>query len=77
MIRHNNFGGYRLLYVGKTVVQPPFVFRRKPVGFIRPIPDGVVTNLSVMSSERTGEQLLMLGPLRFGNSDCSPNCEYD
>ena len=77
VIRHDNFGGYRLLYVGKTVVQPPFVFRRKPVGFIRPIPDGVVTNLSVMSSERTGEQLLMLGPLRFVNSDCSPNCEYD
>ena len=77
VIRHNNFGGYRLLYVGKTVAQPPFVFRRKPVGFIRPIPDGVVTNLSVMSSERTGEQLLMLGPLRFVNSDCSPNCEYD
>ena len=30
-----------------------------------------------MSSERTGKQLLLLGPVRFLNSDCSPNCEYD
>ena len=30
-----------------------------------------------MSSERTGETLLLLGPLRFLNSDFEPNCEYD
>ena len=32
---------------------------------------------AVMSSERTGETLLLLGPLRFPNLDCKPNCEYD
>ena len=76
-ICHDKYGGYRLLYSGKSVIQPPFVFRRNPLGFLRPIPEGVVTNLSVMSSERTGEQLLLLGPLRFVNSDCNPNCEYN
>ena len=30
-----------------------------------------------MCSERTGKQLLLLGPVRFVNSDCQPNCEYD
>ena len=76
-IEYDNFGGYRLVYTGKETVKPPFVFKRNPVGFIRSVPDGVSTNLSVMSSERTGEQLLLLGPIRFVNSDCAPNCEYD
>ena len=58
-------------------MKPPFVFKRNPVGIIRSVPDGVSTNLSLMSSERTGEQLLLLGPIRFVNSDCAPNCEYD
>ena len=75
-IEHDNFGGYRLMFRGEEAVRPPFVFKRLPVGFIRPIPEGVVTNLSVMSSERTGQQLLLLGPIRFVNSDCNPNCEY-
>ena len=76
-IDHDNFGGYRLLYKGKQVIHPPSVFKRNPVGFVASVPDGVATNLSVMSSERTGNQLLLLGPMRFVNSDCSPNCEYD
>ncbi|XP_075264000.1 uncharacterized protein LOC142355849 [Convolutriloba macropyga] len=76
-IRHDNYGGYRMLYTGSSVVSPCTVLRRNPIGFVREIPDGVVTELSVMSSERTGKQLILLGPMRFINSDCSPNCEYD
>ena len=76
-IEYDNFGGYRLVYTGKETVKPPFVFKRNPVGFIRSVPDGVSTNLSVMSSERTGEQLLLLGHIKFVNSHCAPNCEYD
>ena len=76
-ISHDNFGGYRLVYKGNTSLFPPNVLRRNPVGFVSSIPDGAVTSLSVMSSERTGQQLLLLGPIRFVNSDCSPNCEYD
>ena len=49
---------------------------RGPIGFLRPIPDGV-TDWSVMRSERTGENLILVGPIRFVNSDCNPNCEYD
>ena len=73
----DNYGGYRLCYKGKNPVFPPQVFRRNPVGFVAQVPDGVVTDLSVMSSERTGQQLLLLGPVRFVNSDCNPNVEYD
>ena len=76
-ICHDNFGGYRLIYSGTKVLYPSSVLRRNPIGFVSPIPEGVVTNLSVMSSERTGQQLLLLGPIRFVNSDCSPNCDYD
>ena len=76
-IKHDNFGGYRLIYTGKNVIKASSVLRRNPIGFIREVPEGVATNLSLMSSERTGKQLLLLGPMRFVNSDCSPNCEYD
>ena len=62
-IVHDKYGGYRLLYNGKSVVSPPYVFKRNPVGFVAPILDGVVTELSVMRSERTGQQLLLLGPI--------------
>ena len=76
-IEYDNFGGYRLVYKGKETVKPLFVSKRNPVGFIRSVPDGIFDNLSIMSSERTGEQLLLLGLIRFVNSDCAPNCEYD
>ena len=76
-IEHDNFGGYRIVYRGKSVIHPPEIFKRKPSGFVAPVPFGAVTNLSVMSSERTGQQLLLLGPISFVNSNCEPNCEYD
>ena len=76
-IKHDSFGGYRMVYCGSKTIYPTTVFKRSPIGFVTAVPDGVVTDLSVMSSERTGEQLLLLGPMRFVNSDCRPNCEYD
>ena len=76
-ISHDRFGGYRLVYTGKSAANPPTVFKKVPVGFVIAVPENAVTNLSIMSSERTGGQLLLLGPIRFVNSDCQPNCEYD
>ena len=76
-ICHDNFGGYRLMYQSNQTLYPSTVLQRAPVGFIAAVPEGVVTDLSVMSSERTGEQYILLGPIRFVNSDCTPNCEYD
>ena len=76
-IRHDDFGGYKLVYSGKNVILPPIVLKRNPVGFVKEVPDGAVTNLSILTSERTGKELLLLGPMRFVNSDCSPNCAYD
>ena len=32
-IVYDNFGGYRLLYVGNNIVHPPFIFKRNPIGF--------------------------------------------
>ena len=75
--RSDNYGGYRLLFEGTEIVWPPAIFKRNPLGFVTPVPDSVVTDLSLMSSERTGQQMLVLGPIRFVNSDCNPNCEYD
>ena len=76
-MKFDNFGGYRLMYTGKSTVQPPTILRRVPIGFVRAVPKRAVTEFSVMSSTHTNEQLLLLGPLRFANSDCSPNCEYN
>ena len=76
-ITFDNYGGYCLIYCGKEVVKPPTVFKPHPVGFVKVVPEGAVTDLSVMSSERTGEQLFLLGPVRFVNSDCQPNAEFD
>ena len=70
--KHN---GYRLLYVGSEYLKPSAVIK-VPVGFVSQIPNGV-TDWSVMCSERTAETLLLVGPVRFVNSDCNPNCEYD
>ena len=61
----------------KTCVSAKTVFKRNPLGFVREIPEGVVTDLSIMSSERTGKQFILLGPVWFVNSDCDPNAEYD
>ena len=66
-----------MVYTGKDVVEHSSVFRRNRVGLVTTVPDVVVTDLSITSSERTGDQLLLLGPIRFLNSDCKPNCEYD
>ena len=75
-ILHDNYGGYKLVYTGKDSVTP-HVFKKNPIDIVTAIPKGAVTNLSVMTSERTGQELLLLWPLRFANSDCNPNCEYD
>ena len=69
----NKQNGYRLLYVGSEDLKQSFLIKG-PVGFVKPIPNGV-TDWSVMCSERTGETLLLLGPVRLVNSD--PICEYD
>ena len=65
------------MYEGTEIVWPPAIFKQNPFGFVTPVHDGVVTDLSLMSSERTGQQLLLLGPIRFVYSDCNPICEYD
>ena len=71
----DSYGGYRLMYIGTEDLKPQSVIKG-PIGFLRPIPDGV-TDWSVMRSERTGENLILVEPIRFVNSDCNPNCEYD
>ena len=76
VIENDNYGGYCLVYHGKQMMKTKTVLRGKPLGFVRPVRDGI-TEWSVMRSSRTGDQLLLVGPMRFVNSDCNPNCEYD
>ena len=74
--RHDSFSGYGMFYKGSNILSRGTLLRKYPYGFTCEIPSGV-TDLSVLYSEKTGRELLMLGPLRFVNSDCNPNCEYD
>lgn len=74
--KHDEFDGYSLFYAGTEVVPKNTVFRNGPVGLTRIIPPGV-SELSILHCLSSGEEMVMLGPLRFANSDCDPNCEYD
>ena len=75
-IVHDQFGGYRLVYSASDEIKVGTILRRSPVGFLKSIPDGV-SDLSIMRSEQTGFNVVLLGPVRCINSDCDPNCEYD
>ena len=74
----DNYGGYKLTYLGMDDVPLDTVIKTCPVGFLAPVPDNI-TELSVIkkTSQNNPQDFLMLGPVRFANSDCNPNCEYD
>ena len=75
--KHDAFGGYCLVYVGKDRIRARDLFPSSPVGFLAAIPDNI-TDLSVIQKMFSpGVSFLMLGPVRFVNSDCDPNAEYD
>ena len=86
-------GAYRLALIGlfsqavrnfveyssrkARVVVPRTVLPNGPKGILRIIPEDF-TDLSVIYKVSDKETAyLMLGPIRFMNSDCEPNCEYD
>lgn len=73
----DNYGGYKLTYVGMDDAPPDRVFKTCPVGFLTPVPDNI-TGLSVIkkTGQNKPQDFLMLGQIRFVNSDCNPNCEY-
>ena len=76
-IKHDAFGGYCLFYVGEDRIRPGDLFPSSPVGFLATIPDNI-TELSVIQKiSSPGVSFLMLGPVRFVNSDCDPNAVYD
>ena len=75
---HDRYDGYCLVYKGDETIMGGDVFRAAPVGFLREI-DSNITDLSIIIKSSSKEEIenLMLGPTRFVNSDCDPNCEYD
>ena len=75
-IRTDKFGGYCLVYVCHVVRSKGYIFKNSPVGFLKPIPPDI-TDLSVITRSSSGQEMLLLGPVRFINSDCDPNCEFD
>ena len=76
-IDHDNYGGYRLVYRGTLTLKSKIVLTDGPKGFLRPI-ENDASDLSIIRKSSDSSQLfLMLGPVRFINSDCEPNCEYD
>ena len=76
-IVHDRYGGYKLIYCGKDKVTAGTLFKKTPIGFITPVPEDFSCSLSVMEKSSNGKLNLMLGPLRFINSDCEPNSKYD
>ena len=64
-IKYDSFGGYKLIYSDNKVLMPSTVLRRNPIGFLAPVAKNIVTDLSVMLSERTGETLLLLDHFVF------------
>ena len=74
----DSFGGYGLHYNGENILAKKM---RLPIyGYIETIPTNVednFTNLSVLAPSQ-GSKLsrVMVGPIRFVNHSCQPNCEY-
>ena len=74
----DSFGGYGLHYNGENILAEKM---RLPIyGYIETIPTNVednFTNLSVLAP-RQGSKLsrVIVGPIRFVNHSCQPNCEY-
>ena len=76
-IRHDTFGGYGLTYTGEVVIQPRTILRNGPLGYLSPVPDSVPSLSTVhLTSSQKGPHL-MLGSVRFLNSDCEPICCYN
>ena len=76
-IDHDSYVGYRLVYRGTATLRSKIVLTDGPKGFLRPI-ENDASDLSIIQKSRDASQLfLMLGPVRFINSNCEPNCEYD
>ena len=76
-IRHDDFGGYRMIYVGQVRIRARDLFPSSPLGFLTAIPDNI-TDLSVFRKKSMpGVSFLLLGAVRFVNSDCNPNAEFD
>ena len=76
-IKHYSYGSYKLLYCGKNILRSRVVLSDGPKGILRKIPD-TKTDLSVIQkTSDKNSSYLMLGPIRFINSDCEPNAEYD
>ena len=66
----------RDLRIGTATLKNKTVLTDDPKGVLRPI-ENDATDLSVIRKISDSSQLfLMLGPLKFNNSDCEPNCEY-
>ena len=64
-----------MLYGGKNALPSKTVLTDGPEGYLARIKDNA-TKLSVIqkNSDRS-KPYLMLGPIRFLNSDCETNCE--
>ena len=76
-IRHDTFGGYGLTYTGEVVIQPRTILRNGPLGYLAPVPDSVPSLSTVHLTSNQKVPHLMLGSVRFLNSDCEPNCRYN
>ena len=76
-IKHDNYGGYKLIYSGIESIPGRTVLPNGPKGILRIIPEDFTDLSMIYKVSDKDTAYLMLGSIRFIISDCEPNCEYD
>ena len=76
-IKHDSYGGYKLIYCGKNILRSRVVLSDGPKGILRKIPDTKTDQSVIQKTSDKNSSYPMLGPIRFIISDCEPNAKYD
>ena len=84
VFKEDAYGGYRLFYVGENQLRPrkshPVKMLPSVIGLVEKIPQDSLASFKDISIFRKTDACsfdrVMLGPTRFANHSCQPNCRY-
>ena len=84
VFKEDAYGGYGLFYVGENQLRPrkshPVKMLPSVIGFVEKIPQDSLASFKDISIFRKTDACsfhrVMLGPTRFANHSCQPNCRY-
>ena len=75
----DNYGGFGLFNTKGKELKPRSEPLSSPMGFLVDIPlelENEYRELSIMRGQLSSKDAFFLGPIRFVNHSCQPNCEY-